>query len=71
MPPYKTCTCCKYEFPDKLTFINYCDFVGEWKEFGLLLYNCQCRSTLSIEITEGSKEEAMKLRNKERQEKNL
>lgn len=61
---FKVCSCCGHTWNTREDFIKTTTFIGDWKEFGLLLYNCKCNTTLSIEIYEGSKKDAVEKRRK-------
>lgn len=54
MKPFKSCAC-GVEYQTKEELISKCEFVDNWDRFGLALYNCECKSTITIEIFEGSK----------------
>jgi len=55
---FKICSCCNKEFETKEQFIKLTTLVAHDSETGLSFYNCDCKSTLTIETYEGSKEEA-------------
>ncbi len=59
---FKVCSCCDKQWNTEEDFRNDCEYLADWQEAGLLLFNCKCRSTLAIEIYKGSKEEATKKR---------
>ena len=52
----KTCGCGR-TYRDLNEFKSLCELKGEW--FGLLLANCECGSTIAMELYSGSNKDAI------------
>jgi hypothetical protein len=61
---FKICSCCGKEFATRELFLEYVTYHAAWEEVGVYLYNCKCKSTLSLEIYEGSILDAVNKRKK-------
>jgi hypothetical protein len=57
------------EFKTRESFISQTRHIGDQESTGLGFYNCECESTLTIEIFEGSKELARQKRLEARKNK--